>query len=133
MIRGADLKLIGGDGNTLRIIQWLEPFDADPPYPPPISHIGIHRVALAVRDLDVAVRSLTRQGVRFLSEIAPCCSGTGQDETGIINAVDPDGAFVELVGPIRRRPLEPTAEICTGQELEKATEQTFVITPDTSE
>jgi catechol 2,3-dioxygenase-like lactoylglutathione lyase family enzyme len=112
-IRGADLSLATGDGNTLRIIQWLEPFDGSPTYPAPINHIGINRIALAVLDLDAAVATLENQGVNFLSEIAPCCSGTGLDTTGIINAIDPDGVFVELVGPIRQRPLQPKAEICT--------------------
>ena len=111
-IKGADAALATGDGNTLRIIQWLEPFDAAPPYPAPISHIGIHRIALAVQNLDAAVDSLKNQGIEFLSEIAPCCSGTGQDRTGIINALAPDGVFVELVGPIRARPPQPKPEIC---------------------
>lgn len=112
-IRGADVSLAAGDGNTLRLIQWIEPYDAAPPYPPPINHIGINRIALAVQDLDSAVNLLQAQGVEFLSEIAPCCSGTGQDRTGIINAIDPDGVFVELVGPIRQRSAQAPADICT--------------------
>lgn len=102
-IKGADVALPGGDRHRLRIVQWLEPFDPEPPYPAPISHIGIHRIALAVADLDAAVATLAHQDVHFLSEVAPCCSGTGLDTTGIINAVDPDGIFVELVGPIAQR------------------------------
>jgi catechol 2,3-dioxygenase-like lactoylglutathione lyase family enzyme len=113
-IRGADLSLAAGDGNMLRIVQWIEPFDSSPAYPAPINHIGINRIALAVSDLDAAVESLENQGVNFLSEIAPCCSGTGLDRTGIINAIDPDGVFVELVGPIRQRPPQPTAEVCSA-------------------
>jgi catechol 2,3-dioxygenase-like lactoylglutathione lyase family enzyme len=111
-IRGADISLPGGDGNTIRLVQWIEPFDPSPPYPAPISHIGIHRIALAVANLDSAVAALENQGVEFLSAIAPCCSGTGADETGIINAIDPDGIFVELVGPISKRPLQAEAAIC---------------------
>ena len=112
IIRGADISLANGDGNTLRLVQWLEPFNPEPPYPPPISHIGIHRIALAVTNLDSAVASLTNEGVEFLSEIAPCCSGTGLDETGIINAIDPDGIFVELIGPITQRPPQSIVEVC---------------------
>jgi catechol 2,3-dioxygenase-like lactoylglutathione lyase family enzyme len=112
-IRGADVSLAGGDGNSLRLIQWLDPISDTPPYPAPISHIGIHRIALAVRDLDSAVDVLTARGVEFLSEIAPCCSGTGNDTQGIINAIDPDGIFVELVGAIRRKPLALESELCT--------------------
>jgi catechol 2,3-dioxygenase-like lactoylglutathione lyase family enzyme len=112
-IRGADVSLAGGDGNSLRLIQWLDPISDSPPYPAPVSHIGIHRIALAVRDLDSAVDVLTSRGVEFLSEIAPCCSGTGNDTQGIINAIDPDGIFVELVGAIRRKPLVSKSELCT--------------------
>ena len=111
-IRGADVSLPGGDRNTLRIMQWIEPFDPAPTYPPPINHIGINRIALAVQDLDYAVSWLENQGVEFLSEIAPCCSGTGQDRTGIINALDPDGVFIELVGPIRQRSPQPRPQVC---------------------
>ncbi|MFT4817218.1 MAG: catechol 2,3-dioxygenase-like lactoylglutathione lyase family enzyme [Cyclobacteriaceae bacterium] len=111
-IRGADISLSGGDGNTIRLVQWIEPFDPSPPYPAPISHIGIHRIALAVANLDSAVAALENEGFKFLSEIAPCCSGTGEDEIGIINAIDPDGIFVELVGPISRRPLQEERANC---------------------
>lgn len=111
-IRGADISLSEGDRHSLRLIQWLEPFDPEPPYPSPISHIGIHRIALAVQNLDIAVETLTAKGVEFLSQIAPCCSGTGLDEQGIINAIDPDGIFVELVGPIQQRPIQPEPAIC---------------------
>ncbi|MDD9895098.1 MAG: VOC family protein [Gammaproteobacteria bacterium] len=114
-IRGADVSLAGGDGHTLRLMQWVEPFNPEPPYPPPISHIGIHRIALAVANLDSVVAALTEDGVEFLSEIAPCCSGTGLDETGIVNAIDPDGIFVEFVGSIEQRPLQPTAAICSDE------------------
>ncbi len=112
-LRGADISLPNGDRNTLRIMQWIEPFDPSPPYPAPINHIGIHRIALAVQNLDATVKVMKDQGVDFLSEIAPCCSGTGQDETGIVNAIDPDGVFVELVGPIRQRPQQPEPAHCS--------------------
>ena len=105
--RGADIAIPGGDGNRLRLIEWISHRDDDPPYPPPINHIGIHRLALAVENLDRAMETLAEDGVEALSDIAPCCSGTGEDETGIINLIDPDGVFVELVGPIARK--EPLA------------------------
>ena len=101
-LRGADIAIPGGDRHRLRLVQWLEPYN-DSPYPLPINHIGIHRIALAVGDLDRAVALLEAEGAEFVSEIAPCCSGSGDDETGIINLIDPDGIFLELVGPIRQR------------------------------
>ncbi len=107
-LRGADIALAGGDHHRLRLVQWVDPYDDEPPYPPPINHVGIDRMALAVGDLDHAVGVLQTLGAEFLSEIAPCCSGTGEDTTGIINLMDPDGIYLELVGPIRRRgPVAP--------------------------
>jgi catechol 2,3-dioxygenase-like lactoylglutathione lyase family enzyme len=111
-LRGADIAIPGGDRHRLRLVQWLEPFDDDPPYPPPINHIGIDRIALAVVDLDRAVARLQEHGAEFLSETAPCCSGTGEDETGIINLIDPDGIYLELVGPIARRAPVALPEWC---------------------
>jgi len=111
-IKGADIAIASGDQHRLRLVQWLEPQNSAPPYPAPISHIGIHRIALAVTNLDHAVARLSEQGVEFLSAIAPCCSGTGNDELGIINAVDPDGTFLELVGPIKQRPAQASPADC---------------------
>ena len=103
-IRGAQMTLPDGDYHAIRLVQWLEPADDRPPYPPPINHIGLHHVAIEVADLDHAVRILASREVEFLSEIVPCCSGTGLDQTGIVHVVDPDGTFIRLVGPIARRP-----------------------------
>jgi catechol 2,3-dioxygenase-like lactoylglutathione lyase family enzyme len=111
-LKGADISLPVGDKHHLRLTQWQTPFDPELPYPAPISHIGIDRIALAVHDLDRAVEYLSAQGVSFLSEVAPCCSGTGADTIGIINALDPDGTFIELVGPIQPRPLKPLPKDC---------------------
>lgn len=113
--RGADIALPGGDQHRLRLVQWLDPYDGEPPYPPPINHVGIDRMALAVRDLDRAVSVLQQHGAEFLSEIAPCCSGTGEDTTGIINLIDPDGIYIELVGPIERRDPTTPPEWCEAR------------------
>lgn len=113
-IRGAQMALPHGDKHAIRIVQWLDPYDDEPPYAPPINHIGIDRLALYVLDLDAAVKTLKAEGVEFLSDIAPCCSGTGLDETGIINIVDPDGIFVELVGPIAVRGPQPPPQWCAA-------------------
>jgi catechol 2,3-dioxygenase-like lactoylglutathione lyase family enzyme len=99
-IRGADLSMTTGDKSMIRLVQWLDPADDAPPYPPPISHLGINRMAVAVENLDDAVAVLSADGQEFLSEIAPCCSATGLDETGIVHLIDPDGVFIELVGAI---------------------------------
>lgn len=111
-IKGADIALGRGDHHVLRLVQWIEPYNADPAYPLPINHIGIDRIALVVPDLDRAVVILKAQGVEFLSEVAPCCSGTGEDEFGIVHAIDPDGVFLELVGAIAKQELQPQPEGC---------------------
>lgn len=116
-IKGADISLGRGDNHVLRLIQWIDPYDPEPAYPPPVNHIGINRIALLVPDVDRAVTILKDQGVPFLSEIAPCCSGTGEDEFGIVHALDPDGVFLELVGPIRRREPQPQPEGCPPLEI----------------
>ena len=115
--KGVDIALGRGDNHVLRLVQWIKPFNADPAYPPPINHIGINRIALLVPDLDRAVRILKAQGAKFLSEIAPCCSGTGDDTSGIVHVIDPDGIFLELVGPIAKQPLQPPPQGCPALEI----------------
>jgi len=115
--KGADIAITRGDRHTLRLIQWLEPYDPEPPYPPPINHIGLNRLALTVPDIERAVSILKAQGVRFLSEVAPCCSATPEDDTGIVHAIDPDGIFLELVGGLTPRPVPPQPENCPPLEI----------------
>lgn len=116
-LRTVDVAIRRGDQHKLRLTQWLAPFDPSPPYPPPINHIGINRVAVLVADLDRAVAILKEQDVPFLSEVASCCSGTGEDRTGIVHVIDPDGVFVELVGGIEPRPLPAQPEGCPALEI----------------
>jgi catechol 2,3-dioxygenase-like lactoylglutathione lyase family enzyme len=114
---GADVALGRGDRHVLRLTQWLEPFDPEPAHPAPINRIGIQRIALLVGDVDRAVAILKKKGVPFLSEVAPCCSGTGADESGIVHAIDPNGVYLELVGPIARRPPQPPPAGCPPLEI----------------
>ncbi|MEM9623701.1 MAG: VOC family protein [Pseudomonadota bacterium] len=114
---GADIALARGDQHQLRLLQWLTPFNPEPPYPAPINRIGIHRIAVVVADMERAVGILQGQGVEFLSEIAPCCSGTDADAMAIVHALDPDGVFVELVGPITPRPAAPHPAHCPPLEI----------------
>lgn len=116
-IKGADVSLGRGDQHTLRLIQWLEPHNPEPAYPPPINRIGINRIALPVAHLDRAVSILQAEGHEFLSEVAPCCSGTGEDEFGIVHLLDPDGVFLELIGTIEKRAAQPQPEHCPALEI----------------
>ncbi|MFT7654040.1 MAG: catechol 2,3-dioxygenase-like lactoylglutathione lyase family enzyme [Limisphaerales bacterium] len=116
-VRSVDIAISRGDNHRLRLSQWLAPFDDKPAYPAPINHIGLNRVAVLVADLDRAVDILKSQNVPFLSELAPCCSGTGDDKTAIVHAIDPDGVFIELVGGIAPRPALPQPEACPPLEI----------------
>lgn len=115
--KGADIAIATGDKHVLRLVQWISPFNPEPAYPPPINHIGINRIALLTPDIARAVGILKDQGVEFLSEIAPCCTGTADDETAIVHAIDPDGIFLELVGGIAKQPLQPQPEHCGPLEI----------------
>ena len=115
--RGADIAITRGDHHRLRLLQWIEPFDSEPAYPPPINHKGINRLALTVPDVERATRILQEQGVPFLSEVAPCCSGTDTDTGGIVHAIDPDGVFLELVGNLTPRPVPPQPAHCPPLEI----------------
>ena len=115
--RGADVAINRGDFHRIRLLQWLEPFDPEPAYPPPINHKGINRLALTVPDVERAVAILKSQDVPFLSEVAPCCSGTDADTGGIVHAIDPDGVFLELVGDLEPRPVPPQPAHCPPLEI----------------
>ena len=115
--RGADIAITRGDHHRLRLLQWIEPFDPEPAYPPPINHKGINRLALTVPEVERATRILQEQGVPFLSEVAPCCSGTDTDTGGIVHAIDPDGVFLELVGNLTPRPVPPQHAHCPPLEI----------------
>ena len=84
------------DGSEFELVQWLDPNDPEPPYPVPVNHIGIHRVALTTTNMGADVAMLRDRGVVFLSEPTPCCSGP--DSWGkIVAFYDPDGVVMELV------------------------------------
>ncbi len=100
-INGAHVCLINGDGTVLRLIEWVHPkSDDDPPYPPPINHIGVDGMAFFVADLDASVAALKAQGVVMLSDIADCCDPDVSDTFGIVNFYDPDGTFIDMAGAI---------------------------------
>jgi catechol 2,3-dioxygenase-like lactoylglutathione lyase family enzyme len=94
-----ELIINSADGSAIELVQWIEPYDPSPPYPLPINHFGINRLAYSTSDLEADVEALMAQGVEFVSPIAPCCSGP-LSTTGIISFFDPDGTMIELVGPI---------------------------------
>jgi catechol 2,3-dioxygenase-like lactoylglutathione lyase family enzyme len=83
------------DGSNIELVQWIHPFNAEPPYPIPVNHLGIHRTALTSSDIEADVAALKAQGVQFVSPITPCCSGEDASSS-IVAFYDPDGTIVEL-------------------------------------
>jgi catechol 2,3-dioxygenase-like lactoylglutathione lyase family enzyme len=84
------------DDSTLELVQWISPHNPERAYPVPINHYGIHRMAFSTTDIDADVAALKAQGVEFVSEVTPCCSGP-DSWGGIVAFYDPDGVVVELV------------------------------------
>jgi catechol 2,3-dioxygenase-like lactoylglutathione lyase family enzyme len=94
-INGA-LLVHPSDGSALELVQWIAPSDPESPYPVPVNHLGIHRMAFSTSDIEADVAALAAQGVQFISPITPCCSGP--DSWGsIVGFYDPDGTVIELV------------------------------------
>ena len=93
-----------GDENTfpqIDLLQWLDPPGEGSPYPV-LNHIGIARVALMVDDMDEIYQRLRSAGVDFLSEPKPINPKTERGGRLLICCLkDPDGTFIELVGPSR--------------------------------
>ena len=83
------------DGSMIELVQWITPYNPEPPYNIPINHLGIARTAFATSDMEADVAALKAQGVKFVSDITPCCAGP--DSPGSIVAFfDPDGTILEL-------------------------------------
>jgi len=97
-IEGERIQL-PSDGSVIELVEWKSPRNPERAYPPPINHIGINRMAYFTLDLAGDVARLKAQGVKFLSEVAPCCEGPNST-SGIVAFSDPDGTFIELLGAI---------------------------------
>jgi len=83
------------DESMVELVQWITPYNPEPPYNIPANHLGIARIAFETSDMEADVAALKAQGVEFLSDITPCCQGP--DSSGSIVAFyDPDGAIIEL-------------------------------------
>jgi catechol 2,3-dioxygenase-like lactoylglutathione lyase family enzyme len=93
-IRGAVLTH-RADGSQIELVEWLQPYDPTPPWPVPINHLGIHRMAFTSGDIEGDIAQLAAQGVELVSPITPCCSGPDA-WGGIVAFYDPDGVILEL-------------------------------------
>ena len=92
---GEDVSLgAGTDGATLQLRQWKSPYNDAPPYPPPVNHLGIDRIAFAVTDLTAAMKTMNELGFAQLGPIG------GGPDFGIVFFFDPDGIKVQFAGPL---------------------------------
>jgi catechol 2,3-dioxygenase-like lactoylglutathione lyase family enzyme len=87
------------DGFRVKLNQWVKPSAIGEPYPPPLTHLGIHRINWASSDLESDIETLKRHGVKFVSPIAPCCEGDAST-FGFIIFEDPDGIYNQMLGVI---------------------------------
>lgn len=91
---GADISLgEDTDGATIQLRQWKTPYDNEPPYPPPVNHLGIDRINFYVKDLTATVKAMNDLGFKQLGPIG------GMPEIGIVFFFDPDGIKVQFAGP----------------------------------
>ena len=98
-IRG-EILVHEADGSVIELVEWQQPRDLAPAYSLPINHLGIHRMNWATSDINADVATLKAQGVKFLSPVAPCC--TGDTSTfGIVVFEDPDGVYNQLMGNLK--------------------------------
>ena len=87
------------DGSKIRLSEWASPVSQGPPYPAPINHLGLQRINWGTTDLEADIALLKSRGVKFLSDIAPCCEGDAST-FGFIIFEDPDGIYNQLMGSI---------------------------------
>lgn len=87
------------DGSKIRLSQWSHPAALEPPYSAPINHLGLQRINWGTSDLEADIAILKSRGVKFLSDIAPCCEGDAST-FGFIIFEDPDGIYNQLMGSI---------------------------------
>lgn len=83
----------GTDGATIALRKWITPYDDEPPYAPPVNHLGIDRINFYVKALTPAVKAMNDLGFEQLGPIG------GMPEVGIVFFFDPDGIKVQIAGP----------------------------------
>ena len=91
---GEDISLgEGTDGATIQLRRWKTPYDAAPPYPPPVNHLGIDRINFYVENLTETIAKMNELGFEQLGPIG------GSPQIGIVFFFDPDGIKVQVAGP----------------------------------
>ncbi|WP_421937560.1 VOC family protein [Phenylobacterium sp.] len=95
-VKGGLMRLENADPPlVIDLLEWLSPSDGDPPYRH-LYHLGIARIALATRDLDADLSTLTSLGVEFVGPPARVDTPQGPGPR-FVCFKDPDGTVLELV------------------------------------
>lgn len=82
------------DGYVIDLIQWIDPYDPEPPYAQ-INHLGLSRLSLLTTDLDADMVTLAAAGVAFSSD--PVTIDRPVAGSRVVYFRDPDGTLIELV------------------------------------
>jgi catechol 2,3-dioxygenase-like lactoylglutathione lyase family enzyme len=94
---GVDINPSSPGGAVVQLRQWKTPYNDEPPYGGPVSHLGIDRIHFSTTDLIATINKMNELGFEQLGPIGGS-SGTG----GIVFFYDPDGIKVEFSGPINQ-------------------------------
>jgi glyoxylase I family protein len=93
----------GGPAVAIRLQQWVNPYDDDPAYALPITHVGIQRLVMnsdaGDNTMNAKVDMLRSQGMRLVSPGAPCCNGP-DSPGGLFLWEGPGGMFLETGGAL---------------------------------
>lgn len=97
------MKPSGATGPTvlLDLVQFRDPLPVGTPYES-LNHLGIGRLAFAVRDIEVARQSLDEQGIAYMANLEPIRFVDADDwahpvPVGFLTVRDPDGTYLQLV------------------------------------
>ena len=82
------------DYYLIDLIEWVEPYDPDPPYAL-MNHLGLSHLSLKTTNLDADMTILQDQGVVFFSD--PVTIDRPVENSRLVCFKDPDGTLIELI------------------------------------
>jgi catechol 2,3-dioxygenase-like lactoylglutathione lyase family enzyme len=101
------------DNYLIDLIEWVEPYDPDPPYAL-MNHLGLSHLSLKTTNLDADMTTLQDQGVVFFSD--PVTIDRPVENSRLVCFKDPDGTLIELIelgGAVSGQP-NPSGTYITG-------------------
>ena len=96
----ARMLMLGDNPRSARLdlIEWQDTDPASPPYPS-LTHLGIARICLRVRDIDEAYREMIDAGEKPFT--APTLINMGGTRQKFFCVCDPDGTVIEFMEFLR--------------------------------